>query len=81
MASTLTLELDDAAASTLQALAESWHVAPQEAVKRAVSVAASTLPLKPISMALEALKNLQQEIQLTREQADSWKHSVSESRR
>ncbi len=81
MASVLTVELDDAADSTLQALAASWHLDPREAIKKAVSVAASTLPAKHISSPLQAWKQLQEELHLTPEQANVWKHSVAEARR
>ena len=67
MAATLTLELDDASEQTLQTLADSWHVLPQEAVKRAVSAAAQTLPPSPPSAALDAFRRLQAELRLTSE--------------
>jgi predicted transcriptional regulator len=56
MASVLTVELDDTSDSTLQALAASWHLDSREAIKKAVSVAASTLPAKHISSPLKAWK-------------------------
>ncbi|MCE9587173.1 MAG: hypothetical protein K8R57_02540 [Verrucomicrobia bacterium] len=81
MSSTVTIELDDAATSTLRSLAETWHLAPQEALKRAVSVAASTLPIEPVASALQALRQLQREVCLTSAQADAWKDSVVQARR
>ena len=81
MAAILTLELDDAAEQTLQSLAESWHVGQLEAVKRAVSAAAQSLPLVKQPTALEAFRRLQAEVRLTAEQAEAWKQSVSDARR
>jgi len=80
MADTLTLELDEASASMLQSLVESWQVPPQEAVKRAVSAAAQTLSSRELTR-LEAFRRLQAEVQLTPGQAEVWKHSISEARR
>ena len=81
VAATLTLELDDAAEQTLQSLAESWHVLPEEAVKRAVSAAAQSLPPAKPSAALDAFRRLQTEVRLTAEQAEAWKESVADARR
>ena len=80
MSGTLILELDEASATMLQSLAKSWHVAPQEAVKRAVSAAAENLsPGQPTP--LEAFRQLQAAVQLTPEQAEAWKHAVVDARR
>ncbi len=81
MAAILTLELDDAAELTLQSLAESWHVGQQEAVKRAVSAAVQSLPSVKPTTTLDAFRRLQAEVQLTAEQAEAWKQSVSDARR
>lgn len=81
MSAILTLELDDSAALTLQSLAESWHVPPQEAVKRAVKAAASALSSSKQSAALDAFRRLQTEVQLTPDLAKAWKQSISEARR
>jgi predicted transcriptional regulator len=81
MSAILTLELDDSAAHSLQSLADSWHVAPQEAIKRAVKAAAKSLQARTPSEALSAFRQLQQAANLTPEQATEWKRSVADARR
>ena len=81
MPATLTLELDDALSASLTSLTASWHVPPQEAVKRALSAAAEQLPPAKSSSALESFRQLQAAVNLTQAGAIAWKQSVSDARR
>lgn len=81
MPATLTLELDDDDAISLQSLADTWHVAPQEAVRRAVKATAKGLTVNKPLEALSAFRRLQAAVDLSPEQALAWKQSVADGRR
>ena len=80
--SPLTIELDESTAQSLRNLIRLWGVPPQEAVARAVQVAAQTLALPPSGdPPLLIFRHLQQAAGLTAEKAAQWKDAVREGRR
>ena len=81
-ASKLTIELDESTADTLRDLTNFWGVAPQEAVVRAVHVAAQAVgPHVRNDDLLAVFRRLQQAARMTADKAARWKDLVRAGRR
>ncbi len=80
--STLTIEFDESTANTLRDLTSFWGVAPQEAVVRAVQVAAQAVgPQVRSDDLLAVFRRLQDAAGMTAEKAAQWKDSARAGRR
>lgn len=77
----LTIDLDEVTALALRRLSERWGVPPNEAVKRAVEVAAEPEAKTPTFDALDVFRQLQKAVGLNAESAEAWKAAVVEARR
>lgn len=76
-----TLDLDSATAHLVDALARTWGVSKEEAVRRAVAQAQATSPAPNPQRRLEAFKELQRQVGLTPEKAAEWQNTVYAARR
>ena len=75
------LELDSATDRLVDALARTWGVSKEEAVRRAVAKAQATPPATDRQHRLEAYKELQRQVGLTPEKAAEWQRAIHEARR
>ncbi len=79
--SALTIELDEAAATSLRELTNRWGVPPQEAVLRAVRSTAQALAPHDCADRLLVFRQLQQAVGMTAARAEQWKDALRHSRR
>lgn len=77
----LTIELDETTANSLQNLTKLWAIPPEEAIVRAVRTTEQALVASPIADLLPVFRQLQQAAGMTAEKAAQWKDSVCKARR
>jgi hypothetical protein len=81
-ASTMTIEFDESTANTLRDLTSFWGVPPQEAVVRAVQLAAQAVGSHVRGNDLVAVfRRLQNAAEMTPEKAAQWKDTACAGRR
>ena len=76
-----TVSLDASTLELVEQLARSWGVSNEEAVKRAVARAEAAPASADKPNRLQAFKELQRRLQLTREKAAAWQAAVQDGRR